>query len=116
MHLGHLIPFRFCKFLQDTLHAPLVIQITDDEKYIFKNFTFEEIKKMTRQNIIDIIACGFNPTNTLICVNTKFIQHFYPTILKIQKLVTLHTVLNTFGFPIDGEDTIVGKVAFPPVR
>lgn len=32
MHLGHLIPFMFTKYLQDAFDCPLVIQMTDDEK------------------------------------------------------------------------------------
>jgi len=35
MHLGHLVPFRFCKFLQDAFGGiPVVIQITNDDKVI----------------------------------------------------------------------------------
>lgn len=37
LHLGHLIPFHFTKWLQDVFDCPLVIQITDDEKFLFKN-------------------------------------------------------------------------------
>lgn len=36
LHLGHLIPFQFTKWLQDTFDCPLVIQLTDDEKFLFK--------------------------------------------------------------------------------
>jgi tryptophanyl-tRNA synthetase len=31
MHMGHMIPFTFTKWLQDAFNVPLVIQITDDE-------------------------------------------------------------------------------------
>ena len=37
LHLGHLIPFHFTKWLQDAFDCPLVIQLTDDEKFLFKN-------------------------------------------------------------------------------
>lgn len=36
LHLGHLVPFMFTKWLQDTFNVPLVIQMTDDEKYLWK--------------------------------------------------------------------------------
>lgn len=36
LHLGHVIPFQFTKWLQDTFDCPLVIQLTDDEKFLFK--------------------------------------------------------------------------------
>ncbi len=36
LHLGHLIPFMFTKYLQDAFKVPLVIQLTDDEKFLWK--------------------------------------------------------------------------------
>lgn len=37
LHLGHMISFLFNKYLQDVFNVPFVIQITDDEKYFFKD-------------------------------------------------------------------------------
>jgi tryptophanyl-tRNA synthetase len=43
LHLGHLISFHFTKWLQDVFDCPLVIQLTDDEKFLFKqNLTLDE--------------------------------------------------------------------------
>ena len=36
LHMGHCIPFIFTQWLQRVFDVPLVIQITDDEKYIYK--------------------------------------------------------------------------------
>ena len=36
LHMGHCIPFIFTKYLQDAFDVVLVIQITDDEKYIYR--------------------------------------------------------------------------------
>lgn len=36
MHIGHLIPFMLTKWLQDAFQVPLVVQLTDDEKYLWK--------------------------------------------------------------------------------
>ena len=33
LHLGHLIPFMFTRYLQDAFNVPLVVQMTDDEKF-----------------------------------------------------------------------------------
>lgn len=46
MHLGHLIPFMFTKWLQDAFDVPLVIQLTDDEKFLWKNLTVQESMKV----------------------------------------------------------------------
>ena len=36
LHLGHLIPFMFTKYLQDVFKCVLVVQMTDDEKFLWK--------------------------------------------------------------------------------
>ena len=36
LHLGHMLPFIFCKYMQQAFDVPFIIQITDDEKYFFK--------------------------------------------------------------------------------
>ena len=36
LHMGHCVPFIFTQWLQRVFDVPLVIQITDDEKYIYK--------------------------------------------------------------------------------
>mmetsp|Transcript_6100 Transcript_6100/g.7354 ORF Transcript_6100/g.7354 Transcript_6100/m.7354 type:complete len:137 (+) Transcript_6100:346-756(+) len=39
LHFGHLIPFMFTQWLQEVFDAPLVIQMTDDEKFLWKDLT-----------------------------------------------------------------------------
>lgn len=36
LHLGHLIPFMFTQYLQEAFQVPLVIQLTDDEKALWR--------------------------------------------------------------------------------
>ncbi|KAL3984761.1 tryptophan--tRNA ligase [Acanthocheilonema viteae] len=114
LHLGHLIPFVFTKWLQDVFDVPLVIQITDDEKFLWKNHTLDEIKHMAKENIKDIIACGFSPDKTFIFLDTEYMcPSFFTNILKIWKLVTLNQARSIFGFT--GEDSM-GKAAFPSIE
>ncbi|VDN31969.1 unnamed protein product [Cylicostephanus goldi] len=56
LHLGHLIPFIFTKWLQEVFDVPLIIQITDDEKFLWKDLKVDEAKKMARENMKDIVA------------------------------------------------------------
>ena len=37
LHLGHMVPFLFTKWLQEAFNVPLVIELTDDEKFLFKS-------------------------------------------------------------------------------
>ncbi|KAF7359234.1 Tryptophanyl-trna synthetase [Mycena sanguinolenta] len=67
MHLGHMVPFVFTKWLQDVFQVPLVVQLTDDEKFLFKHeLKVEQTKAFSRQNASDIIAVGFDLKKTFI--------------------------------------------------
>lgn len=93
---------------------PLVIQITDDEKFLYKEeFELEHTKNMGISNIKDIIAFGFDPEKTFIFSDIEYIKELYPNTLKIQKAITLNQMRGIFGF---SESDNVGKWAFPPVQ
>jgi len=114
MHIGHLIPFMFTQYLQEAFNVPVVIQMTDDEKYLHKeNLSLEECTKFTKENIKDVIACGFNPQKTFIFSNFSYINHLYPNVVKIQKYVTNSQVKGIFG--VKNDDNI-GKTAFPALQ
>jgi hypothetical protein len=90
MHLGHLVPFLCCKYLQDAFGVPLVIQMTDDEKFLWKDLTIEEANRLAYENARDIIAVGFDPEKTYIFVDTEVMGgEFYRNVLRFQKKVTL---------------------------
>lgn len=99
LHLGHVIPFHFTKWLQDVFNCPLVIQLTDDEKFLFKQgLNLEECHRLAFENAKDVIACGFDMSKTFIFSDLDYIQSMYPTILKIQKLTTYNQARAIFGF------------------
>jgi tryptophanyl-tRNA synthetase len=52
--------------LQEAFDVPLVIQMSDDEKTLWKNLEIEEALRLTRENTKDIIAMGFDPDKTFI--------------------------------------------------
>lgn len=62
-----------CRYLQEAFKVPLVIQLTDDEKCIWKNLTVEESQRLARENAKDIIACGFDVTKTFIFSNFDYV-------------------------------------------
>lgn len=113
LHLGHLVPFHFTQWLQKAFNAPLVIQLTDDEKFLWKDLTLEECHRLAHENAKDIIACGFDPCKTFIFSDLDYIGHMYGNVLKVQKAVTYNQARGIFGFT--GEANI-GKSAFPAVQ
>jgi len=114
MHMGHLIPFIFTKWLQETFDVPLVIQLTDDEKFLWKDLKKDEAKKLAMENAKDIIALGFDVNKTFIFSDFMHIGGaFYENMIDIMKHVTFNQVKGIFGF--DGSSNI-GKIMFPAVQ
>ena len=75
LHLGHMIPMQFTKWLQDVFDCPLVIQLTDDEKFLFKpDLKLDECHRLAYENARDIIACGFDLKKTFIFSDLDYIQ------------------------------------------
>ncbi|CAI2370183.1 unnamed protein product [Moneuplotes crassus] len=114
LHIGHAIPFIFTKYMQEAFDLPLVIQLTDDEKFFHKqDLTFENVHKMGYDNIKDIIAFGFDPEKTFIFSDIDYIKYLYPNVCKMQKALTLNNVKGVFGF---NDSDNAGKYAFPAVQ
>ncbi|KAJ3021807.1 tryptophan--tRNA ligase [Thoreauomyces humboldtii] len=115
MHAGHMVPFLFCKWLQDVFQCALVIQLTDDEKFLFKpELKLEDNMKYSLENAKDIMAFGFDPEKTLIFSNLGYMNPaFYQNVVRISKCITTSTSRATFGF-VDSDN--VGKLHFVSVQ
>eukprot|EP01100_Stratorugosa_tubuloviscum_P013336 TRINITY_DN6625_c0_g1_i1.p1 TRINITY_DN6625_c0_g1~~TRINITY_DN6625_c0_g1_i1.p1 ORF type:complete len:459 (-),score=195.99 TRINITY_DN6625_c0_g1_i1:127-1503(-) len=113
LHFGHLVPFIFTKYLQDAFNVPLVIQMTDDEKFLWKDITLADARQYTRENARDIIALGFDVNKTFIFSDTDYFGHMYPNIVQIQKSVNFSQARNIFGFTTASN---IGKISFPAVQ
>ncbi|KDQ59649.1 hypothetical protein JAAARDRAFT_33218 [Jaapia argillacea MUCL 33604] len=115
MHLGHMIPFVFTKWLQDVFDVPLVVQLTDDEKFLFKHeLRPEQTHQFAFQNAKDIIAVGFNLEKTFIFSDYDYMGGaFYRNVSKISRQITFNQAKATFGF---GESDNIGKVHFASIQ
>jgi tryptophanyl-tRNA synthetase len=99
IHLGHLVPWMFTKWLQDKFDAELWFQFPDEEKFLFKNnLTLDDAQKWTYENMLDVIALGFNPKKTHFIVNTKHANLLYKEAVKVAKKINFSTVKSAFGF------------------
>ena len=114
VHMGHLMPWFFTKYLQDTFGSRLLFQITDDEKYLYsQHLSLEEVKKYTYENILDVIAIGFDPKLTRIVTDTRNIQTLYPLYLEISKRITFSTAKAVFGYKPSSN---IGMIGFPAIQ
>ncbi len=113
-HIGHLIPWIFTKWLQDKFDAKLYFQITDDEKFIFRDdLSMEDVRRYSYDNVLDIIALGFDPKKTFIFLNTEYSKTLYKEAVKVARNITVSTTKAVFGFQ-DSDN--VGKIFYTSMQ
>ncbi len=113
-HLGHLVPWMFTKYLQDTFNVDLYFQITDDEKFLSNSsLSLNNTKNFAYDNILDIIALGFDPKKTFIFLNTEYSKTLYKIAINIAKHITFSTAKSVFGF---ANHTNIGMSFFPALQ
>ncbi|NCO97486.1 MAG: tryptophan--tRNA ligase [Candidatus Aenigmarchaeota archaeon CG_4_10_14_0_8_um_filter_37_24] len=113
VHLGHLVPWIFTKWLQDKFDTELWFQMTDDEKFLIKDKPLEEVNKTAYENALDVIAVGFKPKKTHIFSDIDYIKTQYKIALKVAKKTTLSTAKSIFGFT---DSSNIGITFFPAIQ
>lgn len=115
LHLGHLIPFLFTKTIADSLNAPVVIQLSDDEKFAFSrtDTDLEQIQQWSRGNEEDIWRIGFERDRTVMFRNTEIIGKFYKYYLEINKMLSCKMVRQVMGIT---EDDPVSRLSYPAMQ
>ncbi len=113
-HIGHLMPWTITQWLQEKFDVELYFQITDDEKFLFKdNLSLEQTHNFAYENILDIIALGFDPKKTKIFIDTDYGKTLYKEAIKVAKKVTFSTDKAVFGF---SNDSNVGEIFYPMMQ
>lgn len=113
-HLGHLMPWMFTKYLQDTFDAPLYFQMTDDEKFMYKpELTIKEAQSFTYENALDVIALGFDPKKTIIFSDIEYMKTLYKISIEVAKRITFSTAKAVFGFD---NSTNIGMIFFTAIQ
>jgi len=113
-HLGHLIPWLFTQHLQEKFDADLYFQMTDDEKFLHDpDMSLKVSMGYTYENVLDVLACGFNPKKTFIFSDVEYAKTLYKMALEISKHITVSTVKAVFGFE---DSTNTGMIFFPAIQ
>ena len=114
VHLGHLFPWILCKWLQDKFGAEMWFQFPDEEKFLFKqNLKFEDIEKFLYENMLDVIALGFDPKKTHFLVDTKHANLMYKEACKVAKKITFSTVKASFGL---NDSSNIGSIFYTSMQ
>ncbi len=112
LHLGHMVPFMFTKYLQDAFDAVVIIQMTDDEKYYFKEkLTLDEANRLAKENAKDIIACGFTLEKTWIFSNLETVGgSLYRTIVQVMRQTSGNLIKGIYGLDLNNS---IGQLSWP---
>ncbi len=114
MHIGHLVPMIMTRWLQEKFKANLYIEITDDEGFLHKrDYQWKQIQEAAHDNILDIIAVGFDPQRTFIFKDSEYIRNMYPLLLNTARRITGSTVKAVFGFD---DSTNIGLNMYPAIQ
>ncbi|MDI3544160.1 MAG: tryptophanyl-tRNA synthetase [Candidatus Woesearchaeota archaeon] len=114
IHLGHLVPWIFTKWLQDKFDVELWFQMTDDEKFYFnEKLSLEETNRLAYENALDVIALGFNPKKTIIFTDTDLAGALYKYAAKIAKKITFSMIRASFGLK---ESSNIGQIFFTSMQ
>jgi tryptophanyl-tRNA synthetase len=114
VHLGHLMPWIFTKWLQDKFNVELWFQFPDEEKFLFKKeLSYEEVSRFTYENMLDVIALGFKPEKTHFLIDTKHASLMYLPAVKVAKKITLSMVKASFGF---NDSNNIGSVFYTAMQ
>ena len=114
VHIGHLVPWIFTKYLQDAFDAKLYFQMTDDEKFLVNpDFTLDKTKRLAYDNALDVIAVGFDVKKTKIIMDVEDADIIYKIAIKVAKKITFSTIKAAFGL---NESSNIGIIFFPAVQ
>ena len=113
IHLGHIGTWVFTKWLQDKFGVELWFQFTDDEKFLFKDKSYEEIQKWTEENMLDVIALGFDPKKTHFLIDTRHANLMYPEAVKVAKKITFSTIKSAFGMT---DSSNIGQIFYTSMQ
>ncbi|MFW5902376.1 MAG: tryptophan--tRNA ligase [archaeon] len=113
MHIGHLPALMFTKWLQDKFDVNLYIQVTDDEKFLFKDKEYREIQENAEDNIEDISALGFDPEKTFIFKNTEYAGKLYGKAIKVANRITYSQIRSVFGLK---NSSNIGSLFYPAMQ
>lgn len=116
MHLGHLVPFVLTQWLQEKIGAEVIIQVPDEEKFLSKKkdeYTLEKNKETAYDDILNILALGFDKKRTKFFLDTEYAGTLYKQAVRVARHVTFSMVKDAFGM---GNDSNIGWIFYTSMQ
>jgi tryptophanyl-tRNA synthetase len=114
MHIGHLLVFKLVKHFQDKFGAFVFLPFSDDEKLLARGLEIEHVLKMSYENMLDMLAIGFDPKNTEVMLDLATLkQEVYNLAIEASSHMTVSTVKAALGFT---DDANIGIHFYPGMQ
>ncbi len=114
VHLGHLLPWIFTKWIQDRFNVELWFQFPDEEKFLFKQgLSFEDAQEYLYENMLDVTALGFDAKKTKFLIDTIHSKLMYKEACKVAKKITFSMVKASFGL---NEQANIGSIFYTSMQ
>lgn len=111
MHIGHITSLYFAKYIQEQCGTQVYIPISDDEKYLTRDMSLQSVQDYSVQNIREVLAVGFDPSNTRIIIDTADADVIYPLSVNFAADLTPSQVDAVFG-----ERRNIGQGFYPAIQ
>ena len=113
MHIGHLTLYAIPKYFQEAYGCTVYIPVSDDEKfYVKENLKIKDVEKFAKDNILDILAMGFDPKKTVVYEDFEYTK-IYKYAAQVAKKITYSTAKAVFGLK---PETNIGWVFYPAMQ
>lgn len=113
MHIGHLTLYAIPKYFQDVYGCKVYIPVSDDEKFFVKdNLDFEAAQRYALDNILDILAMGYNPKKTIVHRDFEYTD-VYKYAARVAKKMTYSMAKAVFGLTPSSN---IGWVFYPAMQ
>ncbi len=114
VHLGHVMVWNFTKWLQDKFGTELWFQFPDEEKFLFKQeLSLEDTEKYLQDNMLDVVALGFDKKKTRFIIDTKHANIMYKEACRVAKKITFSMAKASFGLT---EQTNIGAIFYTSMQ
>ncbi len=114
MHIGHLLPFLFTRWLQEKFGVNVYIMVPDDEKFWAKKVSsLEELDKLVERTERVLATIPWDPDRTFLFRDREYIYHLYDAAVVVARKINLSLAKAVFGF--SGE-TSIGLVFYPALQ
>lgn len=102
LHFGHLLPFMLVQHVQKHTHSPLVLQLSDDEKFFHGRPTHADANLAQLEPFLDA-------SRTHVIVNSRLTSRHHDHVRVIQRHLSIKAIKRHFGYT---DDHCVGLYAY----